>query len=168
MRTVYECPSCDAKLFPSFTLSPRNKIVAECSKCQHQDPSLTPADFSQGIAAVQGDGPGDASGVGWAGKRQVSVDVGRPVSTIPQMPAAAPTYASGSAVPHHYPSVTEPMDVISTIKVRRDWLEAEVARLEGYRLEMRKLDRMLAAARRVEAQHQAATMHIPRTAPEPN
>jgi len=134
MRT-FDCPSCGWSGHPGFELNSKGKIAATCQgkDCQYSDPGLGPADFTM----------------------TASVENGLPVMIESDRVAAKPN-APKTVAPQILFKDTkqkaEPMDVLGPIKARRDWLEGEIARLEGYRVEKRKLDKMLAAAKRVDAE----------------
>ena len=144
MRT-FECPKCGWSVHPSFELNPKGKLEACCQgkECQYSDPSLTPSDF---MAPAIG---------GKLGAIEVIERTDAPVTGVVRRPN--PTVPSAA----HYS--TDPLDPIPGIKARRDFLEAEIARLEGYRMEKKKLDKMLSAWRREDARQEAERLVLPST-----
>jgi hypothetical protein len=141
----FECALCGWSGHPSFELvdDPKaplgGKLVAKCGKqgCTFVDVTLTPADFNHGIAW-------DAAGVStpvstkdapiaWEKPKP-----GQPRKTPAHPAASAPTLAAGN----------EPIDVIALMRVRRDYLEREVVKLEAAKRELRQLNRMIALADR--------------------
>lgn len=162
MRT-FDCPKCGWSGHPTFELSGKGNLEACCQgkDCQYSDPTLGPNDFrGPTISGTQ--------------KAIVVIESGdEPPSATHHPIVRAPSIihrqaAASSASNRATLTVTDPLDPIPGIKARRDFLEAEIARLEGYRLEKRKLDRMLSAARREDARQEAARMVIPAAASESN
>lgn len=119
-------------------MNDQHKMVAQCPFCAAQDHTITPSSLSKGIAVF-----GDAEGVqGWGDREQVIVDT-RPGSEPPP-PAARPTFARAS-------STSAGGDIFALMRRRRDELEMEVARLDAAKLELRKLNKMIAVADREQA-----------------
>ena len=142
MRT-FDCPNCKWSGHPSFDLNGKGKLVAVCQgrDCGFIDQNLTPSDFAQGAVATDG-------------KVEVfNIDRPEVEASLNAAPKQARPVASRAPVA----ASAEPTDVIGLIKARRDWLEMEVARADGYRIELRKLTRMLKAAQQVEAHARAVS-----------
>jgi hypothetical protein len=161
----FDCPSCGWLGHPSFDLNKNGKLMAKCQGrgCDYVDPSRGPKDFNHGLAVPKGNPRGSMSAAQVVNTSQPHVLVASITDPVISVPVRATHIAPSASVVS-----TEPVDVIGQIKARRDWLEAEIARLEGYRLEKKKLDRMMAAARRVEAQHEAAMLAFSPTEKAPN
>lgn len=141
MSKQFDCPSCGWKGHPTFDLNGKGKLVAKCQGqgCDYVDVSLSPADFNTGLAV-----PADAPRGSMAAAQPVetkAAPVNPPVRDLVS-PARVPL---PTTPPSPLPSAP-PADVIGMIKARRDWLEAEVAKADGYRVELRKLTKMLSAA----------------------
>jgi hypothetical protein len=150
----YTCPACGTSGFPGFVLGLGNRLVLECTngECRRVDASLTPQDFSKGIAAVD-----DTSGApGWGGKRMVAVDAGD--AAPPVRPTASPVVTGGPPRLPSPPAARAPGDVLAWIEERAAWLCAEEARIEGeiatcratlsgVRAEKRRLEKMMKAGR---------------------
>lgn len=164
----FVCQACGVKEFPSFVMNAKSKLIAECTRCQWQDPSRGPSDFGKGLAAMPS-GAG-ATSPGWGGKNVVVVDLNpaRPdprqaPTAVSHTPVVAPGYAPYAALgpAPAVPAIT-PGDVLSWIEQRAMWLAAEEARIEGdiaaqrarlagVKAEQKRLMRMMRAGRRDEA-----------------
>jgi hypothetical protein len=156
-REAYTCPNCARTAFPTFVLSDKTaKLVAQCAndECLHIDQSLGPSDFSKGVASFSE----SESGPGWAGKRQVVVDV----KGTALGPVTSPHPSQAQPAPRVPAPPSPPTDVIGMIEERAMWLAAEEARLAGViakaqaeaagvRAEAKRLTRMLRAAHRDNA-----------------
>ena len=137
------CPLCHWEGHPAFELvddpaSPLGgRLAAKCGKigCSYMDPNKTPADFNTGIAKEDGRIYEVAIAAAQAEPRAVSA-----IGPKKQLESRAPA-----------PRFDEPVDAIGLIRSRRDYLEMEVARLEAKKIELRRLNRMLAAADREQA-----------------
>jgi hypothetical protein len=142
MSRPFACPLCGWKGHPSFELTAKGKLAAKCGSatCDYIDAGLSPSDFNEGVAVTKEGAP-------------VRVDT---------KPTAAPIASAAAAVARTYvapPSSAPPAapaDVIGMIRARRDYLEMEIARLEGMKVEHRQLSKMLAAAERVSHAEQSA------------
>ncbi len=152
------CPACGWEGHPSFDLNVKGKLVACCGGrgCGYQDPTKGPADFTVGLA-VPKDNPKGA---------MVEVTVVPPVGSKREAEAPAPRGSQRAGqIDRILPPVqflnAEPPDVIGGIVARCNWLEAEIAKRDGYAVELRKLKKMIAAARRVDAQIEARTAPVP-------
>lgn len=155
-------------------MSAQSRLIAECTFCQWQNPSLGPADFSKGVASMP---TGGATGPGWSGKQMVVVDLNHAAKPMPvaqsqtyQTPTAAlpngyTPYASLPPGPAPTVPSMAPGDVLSWIEQRAMWLAAEEARIEGeiasqksrlagVKAEQKRLMRMMRAGRRDEAREE--------------
>ena len=163
----YTCPFCPFNDYPGFVLGNDGRLIVECPKCQLQNPSLTPADFNQTIAAIASDGA--PSEPGWTGKRAVHANDPALEIVQPAPPRQAP---QPSAMPQAYaaPTARNPGDIVAWVEERRAWLATEEARIEGeiasrraciagLRTERRRLDKMSRAARSVR--DDGATQELP-------
>lgn len=147
MPRKFVCPLCRWEGHPSFELvddssSPLGgKLAAKCGKvgCSYTDPSLTPADFNEGIAV-------DKAGV------TTTVQTSAPM-VPPRTPAPRVQIVARGSTAMVDPE--EPVDVITFLRRRRDILETEVARLEAKKIELRKLNKMIAVADREQAKIEA-------------
>jgi hypothetical protein len=165
-REAYTCPNCAKTAFPTFVLSDKTaKLVAQCAndECLHIDQSLGPSDFSRGVASFSE----SESGPGWAGKRQVVVDLKVP---SPPVARSAPVIPAPQPSPH-VAAPAPPTDVIGMIEERAMWLAAEEARLAGViakaqaeaagvRAEAKRLTRMLRAAHRESVAERLQTQQV--------
>lgn len=139
MSRTFECPGCGWHGHPSFDLTKSGKLAAKCGgkDCDYTDPTLGPADFNEGLAVTRD------------GRTMVQ-------------PAPRPLPAADAPKPRHAPPPVAPVDVIGQIRARRDYLASEIARLEGLRVEHRKLTKMLAAADKIEpGTTNGAGAHLP-------
>ncbi len=152
MNQDYKCPACDFIGFPTFVPNDKDKLILECPKCNRRDGTITPANFSVGIAAMPSGGGAEA---GWKNKTAVEVDLTPAIIPATPLPARVPA-------PHAAQPVG-PGDVLAWIEQRSMWLGAEEARLDGelsglrakiaaVKSERKKLDRMLRVAKRDEAE----------------
>lgn len=159
MRDSFTCPRCAATKFPGFTLGPKSTLVVECPKCQYQDMSLGPADFSQGVACVTEDGVPSAE-PGWSGKRMVAV-ADLPMGST-QPPPRPTTYAPGPTVA----PMPAPRDVIGMIEERAAWLLSEEARIAGEIAESQaRLAGVRAESKRLQKMLQSGAPRARRAAP---
>jgi hypothetical protein len=157
----FECPACGWKGHPVFDLNAKGKLVGCCQgkDCGYQDANIKPLDFGSTVVALDPSNP----------RAMTVLDVTPAASSVAAAPVPTSAPASFAKVTGpHRPPVADPYDPIPAIKARRDFLEAEIARLEGFRIEKRKLDKMLAAARREEARIEAASLTIPAAPGETN
>lgn len=142
-NSLFECDYCHWKGYPGFELAGA-KLIAQCGngECSRTDHRYTPADFSTGVAKVNGE--------------EFVVDVAsgeksEPTMVMPKLTATAPV-AAPAPMPR---PMAAPADVLALIRARRDYLEAEIAKIEPMKIELRKLTKMIQAANRVDAQNGA-------------
>jgi hypothetical protein len=153
----YSCTKCGKTTFPTFVLSMRGKLVAQCAnqECLFEDASLGPADFNRGVASMTEEGAAPTQG--WAGKRAIVVDTQASQQAAPSAPRPPPIAVQSGPVVR---ASQAPTDVIGMIEERAMWLSSEEARLSGViaqaraqqagvRAEGKSLQRMLRAAHRV-------------------
>lgn len=106
---------------PSFELTNKGKLAAKCGKvgCDYVDPVLGPNDFNDEADKHAKPAP-------------------RGALKLPP-PIQPPSYVPPSQAPG-------PVDVIAMIRARKEFIELEIARLDGLKAEHKKLTRMLNAA----------------------
>ena len=145
----FKCDDCQWVGYPGFELQ-GVKLYAQCGngECGRIDRRYTPADFNTGIARIDGeDVVVSATEAPQSVSRPTPMATSRPVS-IGIRNAATRIDRPG------------PVDVITLAQERADYLRVEAARLEGElagaKTELKKLDRMLRAAHRIEGEERRA------------
>lgn len=143
----FKCDDCQWVGYPGFELQ-GVKLYAQCGngECGRIDRRYTPADFNTGIARIDGEDI-----VVSAAEAPQSVSRPTPMAALRAMPAS---------IRHAAAQRPGPVDVITLAQERADYLRVEAARLEGElagaKTELKKLDRMLRAAHRIEGEERRA------------
>lgn len=160
---TYDCPGCNKSAYPTFVMNDAGRLIVQCANidCNYLDPTKSPADFNETVAAVPV--AGAAVAAGWAGKKRVVVSKDNFVAARPPVLGEAPApQALASSHALAQPPARSPADVLAWIDERATWLATEEARLAGVvaeakakqaglAAERRQLERMLKVSRRQAA-----------------